>query len=213
MKVIIIGSSGHAKVIIDAINKGGHYEIIGLLDDFRNEGEETLGIPVVGKVHDAAHYKDFGFIIAIGDNKGRHKVYSKLMELRLNYINVIHPSAIIGKEVVLGVGNFIAAGAIINSGSIIDNHCIINTGSQIDHDCILENFVNIAPKVALAGNVTVQRGSIIGIGANVLEKIIIGRQTIIGAGSLVNRDIPRFKVAYGVPCMEQRNREMRETFL
>lgn len=213
MKVIIIGSSGHAKVIIDAINKGGHYDIIGLLDDFRNEGEETLGIPVVGKVHDAAHYKEFCFIIAIGDNKGRHKIYSKLMELRLNYINVIHPSVNIGGDVNLGVGNFIAAGAIINSGTTVGNHCIINTGAQLDHDNRIEDFVSIAPKAALAGDVTVKRGSYIGMGANIIEKITVANQTVIGAGSLVTNDIPRFKVAYGVPCREIRNRDMAETFL
>jgi sugar O-acyltransferase (sialic acid O-acetyltransferase NeuD family) len=213
MKVIIIGSSGHAKVIIDAINKGGHYDIIGLLDDFRSEGEETLGIPVVGKVHDAAHYKDFSFIIAIGDNKGRHKVYSKLMELRLNYINVIHPSAVIGGDVSLGVGNFIAAGAIINSGTTIGNHCIINTGAQLDHDNKLDDFVSIAPKVALAGDVTVGHGTYIGIGTNIKEKVTIGRQSVIGAGSTVLQNVPRFKVAFGSPCTEQWNRDMSETFL
>lgn len=213
MKIVIIGSSGHAKVIIDAITKGRHYEILGLLDDFREQGETTLNIPVIGKVRDAEIYTDCSFIIAIGDNKHRHQIYSKLMELRLNYINVIHPSAIIGQEVDLGVGNFIAAGAIINSGTTIGNHCIINTGAQLDHDNVLHDFVSIAPKAALAGNVVIEKGSYIGMGANVIEKITISRHTVIGAGSVVNRSVPRFKVAYGNPCKEQRNRELSETFL
>lgn len=215
MKSIIIGSGGHAKVIIDAINKGGHYDIIGLIDDFREIGETTLGIPVVGKVNDVEAHNEIGcsWIIAIGDNKSRHKVYSKLMELRLNYINVIHPSAIIGGDVEIGVGNFIAAGVIINSGTTIGNHCIINTGAQLDHDNKLDDFISIAPKAALAGNVSIGRGTYIGMGANIKEKIAIGRQSIIGAGSMVLQDVPRFKVAYGNPCKEIKAREMSETFL
>jgi sugar O-acyltransferase (sialic acid O-acetyltransferase NeuD family) len=215
MKVIIIGSSGHAKVIIDAINKGNHYEVIGLIDDFREVGECTLNIPVIGKVSDVEAHKGINcsWIIGIGDNKQRHRIYSKLMDLRLNYLNIIHPSAIIGNDVSIGVGNFIAAGTIINSGTSIGNHCIINTGAQLDHDNKLHDFVSIAPKAALAGNVTIGRGSYIGMGTNIIEKINVANQTIIGAGSVVTRNIPRFKVAYGNPCKEQRNREMSETFL
>jgi sugar O-acyltransferase (sialic acid O-acetyltransferase NeuD family) len=215
MKVIVIGSSGHAKVIIDAINKGRHYEAVGLIDDFRPIGETTLGIPVIGKVDDIEVHKELNcsWIIGIGDNKQRHRIYSKLMELKLNYINVIHPSAIIGNDVDYGVGNFIAAGSIINSGTRIGNHCIINTGAQLDHDNVIGDFVSIAPKAALAGNVTVEMGSYIGMGANVIEKITISRQTVIGAGSLVNRNIARFKVAFGVPCIEQRERTDKEIFL
>lgn len=215
MKVIIIGSSGHAKVIIDAINKGGHYEVVGLIDDFRPIGEMTMNVPVIGKVNDIESLKEIncGWIIGIGDNKGRHKIYSKLMELRLSYINIVHPSSVIGNDVDMGVGNFIAAGAIINSGTVIGNHCIVNTGAQLDHDNKIDDFVSIAPKVALAGNVTVGYGTYIGMGANVKEKIVIGRQSVIGAGSMVLNDVARFKVAYGSPCVEQRSREMRETFL
>ena len=136
MKVIVIGSSGHAKVIIDAINKSNHYEVIGLLDDFRVIGETTLGVPVIGKIADAIIHDKTGcsWIIGVGDNYQRHAIHSRLMELRLNYINVIHSSAIMGSDVDLGVGNFIAAGSIINSGTRIGNHCIINTGAQLDHD-------------------------------------------------------------------------------
>lgn len=215
MKVIIIGSSGHAKVIIDAINKSNHYEVVGLIDDFRALGETTMNVPVVGKVIDIESHKGINcsWIIGIGDNKQRHRIFSKLMDLRLSYINVIHPSAIIGNDVDMGVGNFIAAGAIINSGTVIGNHCIVNTGAQLDHDNTLHDFVSIAPKAALAGNVTIERGSYIGMGANVIEKTTVHRQTVIGAGSVVTRDVPRFKVAYGNPCKEQRNRDMSETFL
>lgn len=213
MKVIVIGSSGHAKVIIDAINKERHYEIIGLLDDFRMKGETTMNVPVIGKVSDIKNFLQYSFIIGVGSNHGRFSIYNKLIELGLNYINVIHPSAIIGSDVSLGVGNFFAAGTIVNSGTIIGNHCIINTGATVDHDNTLEDFVSIAPNASLAGNVTVERGSLIGMGSCVIEKRKIARQTIIGAGSVVTKDIGKFKIAYGSPCKEIRLRDMRETFL
>lgn len=215
MKVVIIGSSGHAKVSIDILNRRGGHQIIGLLDDFRSVGESTMGIDVVGPVQMAETLKETGcsFFIAVGDNFGRHLVYSRLLEYRLSYINVIDPSAIISNDVQIGIGNFIGIGSIINAGSVIGNHCIINTAAQLDHDNKLQDFVSIAPGVTLAGNVTVEKGSSIGIGSSVIEKITIGRQTVIGAGSVVTRNIPRFKVAYGVPCIEKRDRNQSEIFL
>ena len=215
MKVIIIGSSGHAKVVIDALIKCGNYSIVGLVDDFRGLNEETLCIPVIGKVSDVPilEANKYNWIIAVGDNLARFQIYNKLLELKLNYINVIHPSAIIGMNVTLGVGNFIAAGAIINSGTTIKDHCIVNTGAQLDHDNELQSFASVAPNAATGGNVTIGQGSHLGIGSCVKEKVSIGRQTVIGAGSVVLNNIGKFRVAYGVPCKEIRLREMRETFL
>jgi FlaA1/EpsC-like NDP-sugar epimerase len=50
--IIIIGSSGHAKVIIDIVISQGRYQIVGLLDPYRNIGEITLGYPILGKEED-----------------------------------------------------------------------------------------------------------------------------------------------------------------
>ncbi|MEA3317558.1 MAG: transferase, partial [Bacteroidota bacterium] len=40
--IVIFGSGGHAKVIIDIIEQQQKYNIIGLIDKFRNTGEKTL---------------------------------------------------------------------------------------------------------------------------------------------------------------------------
>ena len=51
-KVIIVGASGHSKVIIDIFEKENKYQIVGLLDAYRNIGEEILGYKVIGKEDD-----------------------------------------------------------------------------------------------------------------------------------------------------------------
>ena len=80
--IVIIGSSGHAKVIIDIVQQQGKYNIVGLLDRFRDVGEKTLGYPVLGKEEDLpelikAHALK-GAIVAIGDNFVRSKVVAPL---------------------------------------------------------------------------------------------------------------------------------------
>jgi len=208
MKVLIIGSSGHAKVVIDAIYKAGKNSIAGLIDDFRQAGEVTMGIPVIGKVSDIEKIENIEkhlVFIAVGDNYSREKIFNKISHLNLTYINVIHPSAIIGNEVEIGQGNFIAAGTVISSGTVINDHCIVNTCASVDHDNILESFTSVAPNAALAGNVTLKYGASVGMGALVIEKKTIGKTSVIGAGSVVVKDVEDNVVAYGTPCKPIRN--------
>jgi len=49
--IIIVGSSGHAKVIIDIIEKEGKYNIIGLLDAFKKVGESAFGYKMLSPVN------------------------------------------------------------------------------------------------------------------------------------------------------------------
>ena len=46
-------------------------------------------------------------------------------------------------------------------------------------------------------------GAYLGSNVTVLESVIIGSQSIIGAKSLVNRDIQDHVIAFGVPCKVQ----------
>mgnify|MGYP001315646295 CR=1 FL=1 len=48
-KIVIIGSSGHAKVIIDIIEQEGKFKIIGLIDTFKGIGESVLGYKIIGE--------------------------------------------------------------------------------------------------------------------------------------------------------------------
>jgi len=91
-------------------------------------------------------------------------------------------------------------GGIIQSCSEIGSHCIINTGASVDHDCKVEDFVHISPHATLCGNVTVGEGTWIGAGTIIIPGVKIGKWCIIGAGSVVTKDIPNHVLAIGNPC-------------
>lgn len=192
-KVTLYGSSGHGKVIIDILNSNN--TVIDAIIDDNPKCPFILGQTIIKS-------SDFDFdtiknmIISIGNNKVRKTISSRL---KVNYINAIHPTAIISKETKIGEGNVIMAGVILNPDVVIGNHCIINTGAIIEHDCHIENFVHISPGVSLAGNVSVKEGTHIGIGATVIQGIKIGKWATIGAGSIIIKDIPDNAVVVGNP--------------
>src|SRR5690606_623695 len=131
----------------------------------------------------------------------------------IKFINAIHPTAIIGKKVKLGDGIAIMAGVIVNSDSSIGNFCILNTNSFLEHDGAMHNYSSISSGVRTGGNFTLMECSAICIGAIVMENIIIENDTIIGAGSLVNKNIPSLVVAYGSPVKIIKSRNAEDKYL
>jgi len=199
-KLLIIGASGHGKVIADIAIKMGKWQSIAFLDD--DEGIKlSLGMNVIGKTDDAFKYiNEFDIFVAIGNNETREKIQERLELEGASIPILIHPKAVIGEQVKLGSGTVIMAGVVINCCTSIGKGCIINTGATIDHDNILENFVHISPGVNLAGTVSIGKGSWIGIGSTVINNISITGGCKIGAGAVVIRDITEAGIYVGVPA-------------
>lgn len=217
--IVIIGSSGHSKVIIDICTQLQDYNLIGLIDDFKSTSERTLGYPILGKINElpeiVSQYKIDSCFIGIGDNYSRKMVQEKIsaMPLDITFPVLIHPSAQIGLNVTVGMGTVLMAGTIVNSDTQIGDFVIINTQSSVDHDCHLQDFVSIAPGVTLGGNVMVGTLSIIALGAKVKHKISIGENSLVGAGALVLKNIPSNILAYGTPAKFIRTRNGKEKYL
>ena len=198
-KLIIIGASGHGKVVADIAIKINKWQSITFLDD--DESIKTsMGLEVIGKTADAFINKDEAdFFVAIGSNITRGKIQEKLIEQGLNVVSLIHPSAIIGTDVEIGIGTAVMAGVIINSSSRIGKGCIINTSSSLDHDNVIEDYVHISPGVRSAGSVGIGKGTWLGIGSVVSNNVNICSGCKVGAGAVVVKDITEPGTYVGVP--------------
>jgi sugar O-acyltransferase (sialic acid O-acetyltransferase NeuD family) len=200
-EILVYGASGHAKVIIDIIEKEGRYKIMGIIDDNPEiTGKKLLGYEIIGGFEKLEENKDCRVIIGIGDNITRKKIYEKVTRSGHEFIRAVHPSSQIGRDVSISLGTVVMANATINTGSHIRKNVIINTGATIDHDCVIEDFVHISPGVHLAGNVTVGELSHIGIGASIVQGIHVGKNTVVGAGAAVIENVPDNVVVAGVPA-------------
>jgi acetyltransferase EpsM len=195
MKIAIIGTGGHSKVIVDLISHYENYKIIGFYDD--NKSGKFLEYPILGKINDINNI-EFYYIIAIGDDLIRKSIYNKFKNLK--WITLIHPSAIISKNCNIDIGTIVMAGAIIQAYVKIGKFCIINTGSSIDHECEVGDFSSICPNATLCGNVSIGYESFIGANATIIQKIKIGNNCIIGAGSVVIRDVDNNSKLVGNPA-------------
>jgi acetyltransferase EpsM len=191
--MILYGASGHAKVVIEILEKSG-ISIDELFDD------NPLILNLCGyscSLYSKAKILDRQLIISIGDNKTRKLVVEKIGII--NYGRAIDITSSISSRANIGDGSVVMPGAVINSGAVIGEHSILNTNASLDHDCILENFVHVSPGSSIAGNVAIGEGTHVGTGASIIPNIRIGKWCIIGAGSVIIKDVPDFAVVIGNP--------------
>lgn len=218
-QILLIGSSGHARVIAEIVEREARFAIAGLVDSFRPAGETAFGYTTLGGERDfpsmVANLGVTGVIIAIGDNWQRARMARKIRDLlpQVTFVSAVHPSAVIARDATLGPGTVVMPGAVINPGSRLGAHCIVNTSAAIDHDCALSDFSSVAPAAALGGKVVLGECSAVMLGAHVIHRRRIGAHTVIGAGALVLSDIPDYSVAYGVPAVVVRQRKEGDAYL
>ena len=203
-QLFIIGAGSHASVVID-IAKSLNYKINFIIDINSKVilEEKKFGIPVKSKSYISKIKKKSSIFLAIGNNHIRDKFYEKYKK-NFKFVNLIAKTSKISKYSKIGKANYIGPNVIINSGTIINNNCILNTSSVIEHDTIIENSVHICPSVTIGGNCKIGERSFIGLGSNIIDKIRIGKNVDLGAGSLVNKQLKSNSLYYGVPAKLKR---------
>ena len=217
--IVIIGSSWHAKVVIDIVQKENRYQIAGLVDRYRTVGEQSLGYRILGQEEDLPElirvHSIKGAIIAIGDNFIRSKVATLVREMcpDLPFVRAIHPTASIATEVSMGEGTVVMAGVAINPCTAVGRFCILNTRSSLDHDSVMDEFSSLAPGATTGGNCRIGKYSAISIGAVLIHGVEIGDDSVVGAASLVTTSIESCVVAYGTPAKTIRSRKRGEKYL
>jgi len=196
--LIIYGAGGHARVVADVARACG--VSISIMVDDAPVANMIDGSPVRAAAEfDVRKASPFSFIVGIGNNAVRRRLFLELKEFGEPF-TLVHPFTSISPRAALGQGTVIMPGVVVNTGATIHDNVILNTSCSIDHDCVIGPHAHICPGVRLAGTVTVGAGTMIGTGAVVIPGIRIGENCTIGAGSVVVRDIPDGSVAYGSPC-------------
>jgi UDP-perosamine 4-acetyltransferase len=206
IKTLIIGAGAHSKIILDVLQKKTQIEVVGFVDDNKALSQQKIcGLPVLGPISSLERLKKEkieGAIVGIGNTnmKIRRDVFDKAKRLGFRLVNAIHPKTIIARNVKIGEGVLIAAGAIINTDAVIGNNVVIYTGTIMDHDNVIEDNVYLSPGVNLSGKVTIKEDSFLGTGVIVIPEITIGRNVTLGAGAVVVENIPDDVVAIGLPA-------------
>lgn len=202
--IIVIGAGGHCRVILSILRYYKRFNVIGIADrNLSNKGQEISGSIIKYSWRDFTRIYEGGTknaVIAVGDNTERKALFLKLSNIGFRIPTIIHPTAIIEKDAVVGDGSVICMGAKIGTKVSIGRNCVVYTGAILDHEVQLRDHSYISPGSNIAGRVVIGEGSFIGLGSTIKERITIGNNVVVGAGSVIIRDIPDNSTVAGVPA-------------
>jgi sugar O-acyltransferase (sialic acid O-acetyltransferase NeuD family) len=202
------GSSGHAKVLSDALGLTGG-RLVALFDNNFNTVSCLPSVPLfygeqgfLKWVRDQDLLDGIGAFLAIGGARGedRQNIAKLFRSVGLALPTLIHPSACVSRFAQLGIGTQVFAQAVVAADALVGDLCIINHGANVDHECVIGNGVHLAPSAVLCGCVTLEDNVMIGAGAVVLPRLKIGKGALIGAGAVVTRDVRDGVVVTGNPA-------------
>ncbi len=168
-RIVLIGAGGHGKVLIDTITLQGKYEIVGFVDSVLPVGEDVFkNYKVILSQNELSKLNNFAdfFIIAIGNNLIREKLYSKAKKYT-KPATITHPSAIIGSNVSIEDGAVILANTIVNAYSCIGENTIVNAGVIIDHECKIGSHVHLSIGTLVGSNSTISDKTTTQIGQHI----------------------------------------------
>lgn len=203
-KIIIIGCGGHAKSIVDIIEREGKYEIAGFVDKYADKDYTYKGYNILGTDDELEIIYTKGVINAavgigyLGKGDIRKNIYHKLKSIGYSLPTVIDPSAVLASNVELNEGVVVGKCVIINADAKIGTLAIINSGAIIEHECIVEEYSHIAVGAVLCGNVKIGESTFVGAAATVIQGVEIGKKCIIGANSIVLSNVDNESKVYGI---------------
>ncbi|MDG0947444.1 acetyltransferase [Bacillus paranthracis] len=209
--IVVIGSGGFSKQVIEIIEQlnliNPEYKLLGIIDDNKSlVGTEVLGYEVIGDtdyIKQLSKQQKIQGVIAIADGEIREHISRKLNDVQ--WVNLIHPSAVVSNYTKLGEGNIICAGVVINPECEMGNHSHINIGSTLGHDVLMLDYVTVMPGSKISGNVNLKSKSMVGTGATIIQGVTIEENVILGAGTVVTKNTKPNYLYVGVPAKEKKS--------
>lgn len=202
--IVIIGAGGFGREVawlIEDINKRkSEWNIKGFVDDNESiQGHEINGYKVIGNTNWLKEQKLY-VVSAIGDPIIKKLIIEKLYGSKNKYPVLIHPSVIYSNSVSFGEGSIICSGNIITVNINIGKHVILNLGSTIGHDSKIGDYSTVLPSSNISGCVKIGECVSVGTKAAIIQGVSIINNTVIGAGTVVIKDIKESGTYIGVPA-------------
>lgn len=188
--------------IFDEVRRLNMLDVAGFATDNLKKCKRMLDAKFLGHIDEVNQFANLAdvFLICIGNNQARKRIFEKAIRAGLQPYSFVHSSCIVAQSAFLEKGVILFPRVVINGNVKIGKNVIVNTGTIIEHDNVIESHVNICPGVITCGRVKIQEGAYIGAGAVILPDITIGTYSVVGAGSVVTRDVLSNTTIKGVPA-------------
>ena len=197
---LIYSAGGYSRELLRCARDAYPEDRFLMVDD--NPSGASVGYEEARKT---ARADDSEFCIAFSDHVLRKAKAEAVARDGFGFYAVQAATSIVGDGVSMGRGCVLSDFTLLTADCSIGDFFQCNVYSYVAHDCVVGDFVTLAPRVSINGRVHIGDGAYFGTGATVLpgtpdEPLRIGAGAVIGAHSLVTRDVPPGVTVVGVPA-------------
>lgn len=204
-RLIIAGAGGFGREVYAWAEAhpdcGRLWEIAGFLDD-KPAALDGLdySLSILGAVADYVPQPNDLFLCAIGSPAIKRRVCEKLLGCGAEFIPLVHPTAVIGFNVEIGLGTIICPHAIVTCDVTIGDFVAINCHTSIGHDVRIADWVTLSGHCDVTGQTELGEMAFLGSGARILPLKKVGARAMVGAGSVVISHVPANAKVFGNPA-------------
>lgn len=204
--LIIVGARGLGREVLELANDciaAGALDLTikGFLDDNKTA---QLGnhrtTTIISSVEDYAPQPGDVFIVALGDPIAKKQYVSQLDSKGCQFINLIHPTAIVNRYLNIGIGNIIGPYVQISCDVTIGSHTLIQTFSVFGHDVSFGDYSTAHAYTFVGGHAIIEEGVTLATRSSILPKAMIKSHSKVGACSLVLKKVDKGTAVFGIPA-------------
>lgn len=203
-RLVIAGAGGFGREVHAWVDSSPVYrdqENIGqvvFLNDY--EPEIPVRAPIVATIEGYEPLPGDLVLCAIGDPGARRVVVEGLTARGANFGTFVHDRTIIGANVTVGPGSILCPGSVFSTDIRVGAHVHVNLNCVVGHDVTIGDFATVSPSCNLLGAATVAEGAFLGTAVTILPGKRVSVDAVVGAGSLVLKNVATGTTVFGNPA-------------
>ena len=201
----IIGARGFGREVYALATecKGylSDFAIKGFLDDKSDALDGFADYPpIIDSVERFVPSDNDVFVCALGDPNWQKHYAEIVLEKGGEFINLVHPTATIGKNTVIGKGCIIHREAIISCDVSFGDFVTCQPKAVVGHDVVIADFCHLGTNSVMGGHSRLNSLTTLHPGAIILPHVNVGERCIVGAGAVAIRKVKSDTTVYGNPA-------------